>query len=314
MGEPQETQESAEATPEERRALFRVVRGTPDARELAALTAVVAAAASVGGPPPRRGRRTCGRTPRPSSAPRCTRAPARGAPPASPADPPTHHRPTPGPGTPRCPGRARSTPGVEGARPPGIDPGADATTGPAERSFSPWTPPPSSHGRDRRPGPLQAVPRQFVGGSRDMKLPLIVIGIGVLTLAQARPEVTAAGLALLAAELVLTAGLGVLRGYAFRLGTRDGWAYRSGSAAFWSAWVLTIGVRVGAGVPRRGRRGAGLLLSTSSALVFGGSLLVQSLVLRHRVDAAGLPVRPAEPRRARTVALTGPPGPAAVSE
>ncbi|WP_308816922.1 acyl-CoA carboxylase epsilon subunit [Pseudonocardia alni] len=41
----------AEATPEERRALFRVVRGTPDAHELAALTAVVAAAATAGGPP-----------------------------------------------------------------------------------------------------------------------------------------------------------------------------------------------------------------------------------------------------------------------
>ena len=40
-----------EQTPEERRALFRVVRGTPADDELAALTAVVAAAASAGGPP-----------------------------------------------------------------------------------------------------------------------------------------------------------------------------------------------------------------------------------------------------------------------
>ncbi|WP_275938967.1 acyl-CoA carboxylase epsilon subunit, partial [Pseudonocardia sp. SID8383] len=44
-------EESTEQTPEERRALFRVVRGTPDDRELAALAAVVAAAASAGGPP-----------------------------------------------------------------------------------------------------------------------------------------------------------------------------------------------------------------------------------------------------------------------
>lgn len=44
-------EESTEQTPEERRALFRVVRGTPDDHELAALTAVVAAAASAGGPP-----------------------------------------------------------------------------------------------------------------------------------------------------------------------------------------------------------------------------------------------------------------------
>ncbi|WP_224392086.1 hypothetical protein [Pseudonocardia sp. ICBG1293] len=136
---------------------------------------------------------------------------------------------------------------------------------------------------------------QFVGGARDVRLPAVVMGIGVLTVAQAGPEVTAAGLALLAAELVLVAGLGVLRGYAFRLGTRDGWAYRSGSAALLVAWVLTLGVRIGAGVVG-GAVGAGPLLSTSSALVLGGSLLVQSLVLRRRVAAAGLPVRPAEGR------------------
>jgi hypothetical protein len=46
-----ESQETAEATPEERRALFRVVRGAPADDELAALTAVLAAAASAGGPP-----------------------------------------------------------------------------------------------------------------------------------------------------------------------------------------------------------------------------------------------------------------------
>ena len=38
-----------EQTPQERRALFRVVRGAPDDHELAALTAVVAAAASATG-------------------------------------------------------------------------------------------------------------------------------------------------------------------------------------------------------------------------------------------------------------------------
>jgi hypothetical protein len=37
-----------EQTPEQRRALFRVVRGEPDDAELAALTVVLAAAASAG--------------------------------------------------------------------------------------------------------------------------------------------------------------------------------------------------------------------------------------------------------------------------
>jgi hypothetical protein len=41
-----EEQTADEQTPEQRRALFRVVRGEPDDAELAALTAVLAAAAS----------------------------------------------------------------------------------------------------------------------------------------------------------------------------------------------------------------------------------------------------------------------------
>ncbi len=39
---------ASEATPEERRALFRVVRGEPDDAEIAALTAVLAAVAAAG--------------------------------------------------------------------------------------------------------------------------------------------------------------------------------------------------------------------------------------------------------------------------
>jgi hypothetical protein len=44
-------QAGPEATPEERRALFRVVRGEPTDAEVAALTVVLAAAASGGGEP-----------------------------------------------------------------------------------------------------------------------------------------------------------------------------------------------------------------------------------------------------------------------
>lgn len=42
-----------EATPQQRRALFRVGRGGPDDAELAALAAVLAAAATAGGDAPR---------------------------------------------------------------------------------------------------------------------------------------------------------------------------------------------------------------------------------------------------------------------
>jgi len=42
----EDTSDPSEQTPEQRRALFRVIRGGPDDAEVAALTAVLAAAAS----------------------------------------------------------------------------------------------------------------------------------------------------------------------------------------------------------------------------------------------------------------------------
>ena len=144
---------------------------------------------------------------------------------------------------------------------------------------------------------------QFVGtGGREARMPFVIIGIGVLTVALVQPPVTAAGVALLAGELVLAAALGVARGYAFRLESRDGWLYRRGSVALLLAWVATIGVRVVASLVGAGL-GAEALLSTSSALVFGASLAVQGLVLRRRVAADDRPLRPAgQGRRARVAA------------
>ncbi|MET0188976.1 MAG: hypothetical protein ABW212_08270 [Pseudonocardia sediminis] len=144
--------------------------------------------------------------------------------------------------------------------------------------------------------------KQFSGrfvaaGNREVVLPFVVIGIGVVTVASAHPAVTGLGVALLAVELVLAAGLGVVRGYAFRLESRDGWLYRRGSAALLGAWLLTIAVRVGASF-LGDAAGAGALLATTTAIVFGASLAVQSYVLRRRVAADGRPVRPVAGRRA----------------
>jgi len=51
-GDDAVTDDAQEPTPEERRALFRVVRGTPTDAELAALTVVLLAAASPAADPP----------------------------------------------------------------------------------------------------------------------------------------------------------------------------------------------------------------------------------------------------------------------
>jgi hypothetical protein len=149
--------------------------------------------------------------------------------------------------------------------------------------------------------------KQFTGrfvttGTREITFPFVLIGVGVVTVALTEPPVTPLGVALLAGELVLAAALGVARGRAFRLETRDGWLYRRGSVALLAAWVATIVVRIGASLLADGA-GAAALVATSSALVFGASLAVQGLVLRRRVAADGRPLRPATTRRAARASL-----------
>lgn len=145
--------------------------------------------------------------------------------------------------------------------------------------------------------------KQFTGrfvttGGREARMPFVIIGIGVLTVALTHPPVTPLGIALLAGELVLAAALGVARGYAFRLESRDGWLYRRGSVALLAAWIATIAVRVGASV-LGGDAGAAALVASSSAIVFGASLAVQGLVLRRRVAVDGRPLKPTTGRTAR---------------
>lgn len=149
--------------------------------------------------------------------------------------------------------------------------------------------------------------KQFTGrfvtiGGREAAIPFVIIGIGVLSVVATLPPVTPLGVGLLAAELVLAVALGVARGYAFRLESRDGWLYRRGSLTLLAAWVATIAVRVGASLLGDGA-GAGALLATSSALVLGASLAVQSLVLRRRVAADGRPLRPTSGRRPARASL-----------
>ncbi|MFP5019946.1 hypothetical protein [Pseudonocardia phyllosphaerae] len=136
--------------------------------------------------------------------------------------------------------------------------------------------------------------KQFSGrfvAARDDVLPLVVIALGVVTLATTPVTVTAAGIALVAVEVVLAGALGVLRGRAFVLENRDGYLYRRGSVALAVAWALTIAVRVGASLVAGGL-GAAALVGASSALVFGASLAVQAAVLHHRAAATGVPIRP----------------------
>ncbi|MDN5917898.1 MAG: hypothetical protein L0I76_22850 [Pseudonocardia sp.] len=125
---------------------------------------------------------------------------------------------------------------------------------------------------------------------RAIVVPVVIVGAGLVTMVQAHPPVTAAGLLVVGLALAATTGLGVVRATAIRLELREGWLYQRGGLAMAALWVLTIGVRVG--MEFLGYTvGAGPLLTTTLALSLGLSLVVQYLVLTRRVAADGRPVR-----------------------
>ncbi len=140
---------------------------------------------------------------------------------------------------------------------------------------------------------------RFVRGGADLwRMPLILTAVGVLSLAGSHPELSAVAVAVTAADLLVTAGLGAVRGYAVRLETRDGYLYQRGGVPMLVLWLVTIGVRVGIAFAGAAI-GAGTLLTASTALSIGLSLLVQAAVLARRVAADGRPIRPATERAGR---------------
>ncbi|MCW0212915.1 MAG: hypothetical protein OJJ54_06125 [Pseudonocardia sp.] len=133
---------------------------------------------------------------------------------------------------------------------------------------------------------------RFASPAAAVRLPLILTALGLLTLLGGHPQVTPWALGLVVLDLVLTAGLGLVRGAAVMLTERDGFLYQRGGGPAVALWVVTIGVRIGVGV-LAAHTGAGALVESTLMLSFGISLLAQGLVLRHRALADGRPVKPA---------------------
>jgi hypothetical protein len=138
------------------------------------------------------------------------------------------------------------------------------------------------------------VARQFAGrwvpARRSLLLPLVLVVVGV---GQAgHVQWTALAAVVVGADVLLTAGLGVLRGSAIRLTLRDGYLYQRGGWPSVGLWLLTIAVRVGVALPFL-HTSAGPALEATLAASFGISLAVQFAVFNARVVRDGRPIRPA---------------------
>lgn len=126
-------------------------------------------------------------------------------------------------------------------------------------------------------------------------MPVVLVAVGGYLCAKALPGASAAELGLLAVDLVVLAGLGVLRSTTTTLTERNGTTFQKGSAVTIGLWVLTIGVRVGLVALGTALGIAGPLTSASIALTIGVSIAVQNATTYYRVQQRGLPLADRRP-------------------
>ncbi len=130
-------------------------------------------------------------------------------------------------------------------------------------------------------------------------LPLLLTAVGAYLTLKALPGASAAELGLLAADLLLLAGLGVLRSTTTTLTERDGTTFQKGSAATIGLWVLTVAVRIGVVALGTALGVVGPLTSASIALSLGLSIAVQNATTYRRIQRRGLPLADRRPAVSR---------------
>ncbi|MGW3962036.1 hypothetical protein ACWED2_19595 [Amycolatopsis sp. NPDC005003] len=130
-------------------------------------------------------------------------------------------------------------------------------------------------------------------------MPLLVTALGGYLSLKALPGASAAELGLLAADLVVLAGLGVLRSTTTTLTERDGTTFQKGSAATIWLWVLTVAVRIAVVALGTALGVAGPLTSASIAFTLGVSIAVQNATTYRRIRRRGLPLADRRPAVSR---------------
>ncbi|MEU4249792.1 hypothetical protein AB0F15_20525 [Amycolatopsis sp. NPDC026612] len=130
-------------------------------------------------------------------------------------------------------------------------------------------------------------------------MPLLLVAVGGYLTLKALPGASAAELGLLGADLLVLAGLGVLRSTTTTLTERDGTTFQKGSAVTIGLWVLTVAVRIGVVALGTALGVAGALTSASIALALGISIAVQNATTYRRIRRRGLPLAGRRPALSR---------------
>lgn len=144
---------------------------------------------------------------------------------------------------------------------------------------------------------------RFVAPRTRIILPLVLVVIGVEQMVTGHVPLPPLAVGVLAADLLLTAALGAVRGGAIRLSVRDGYLHQRGGWPSLGLWLVSIAARLAVALPFA-HTAAGPALAASLPLSFGAGLAAQYLVFGARVRADGRALRPASDRPVRPARST----------
>lgn len=141
---------------------------------------------------------------------------------------------------------------------------------------------------------VRVIGRQVTGSLVTQKslflMPVILLGIGLLSLSSAVHGASTGELAFLALDCVVLVGFGVARGATVRLSQTEQGLFQKGTAATLVLWLLTIALRVGTAFASAALWPHTTFGSSTIALTIGVTLAAQSAMIYRRSLAMNVPL------------------------
>jgi hypothetical protein len=141
---------------------------------------------------------------------------------------------------------------------------------------------------------LRVIGRQVRGSMVTQKslvvMPLILVVVGLLSARSAFDTASAGELAFFVFDVVVLVVIGLARGASTQLSARDGGLHQKGTGLTLALWLLTIGIRVGAGFLGAAIGLNGSLTSAALLLTFGLSIAAQNVAVYLRAQRLRIPL------------------------
>lgn len=141
---------------------------------------------------------------------------------------------------------------------------------------------------------IRVVGRQVRGSMVTQKslvvMPLILVAVGLLTARDAFSTATPGELAFFVFDVVALVLIGLARGASTHLSQREGGLYQKGTGLTLALWLVTIAIRVGAGLLGSAMGLNGSLTSTALLLTFGLTIAAQNVAVYLRAQRLNIPL------------------------